>query len=85
MTAATATKTMGAGTPAESPLAKPAPALVVFGTDKSGKPHAGWFAGAMRWHSYTRTLPQQRQPNRRQGKPAIRRTNRRPMSCSAQR
>lgn len=44
MTAATATKTKGAITPAESPLAKPMPALVVFGTDKGGKPHAAWFA-----------------------------------------
>ncbi|MCJ2021540.1 hypothetical protein MKK84_29685 [Methylobacterium sp. E-065] len=43
MTAATATKTKGALTPAESPLAKPTPALVVFGADKGGKPHAAWF------------------------------------------
>ncbi len=43
MTAATATKTKGALTPAESPLAKPIPALVVFGADKGGKPHAAWF------------------------------------------
>ena len=43
MTAATATKTKGALTPAESPLAKPTPALVVFGADKAGKPHAAWF------------------------------------------
>lgn len=44
MTTATATKPKGALTPAESPLAKPTPALVVFGTDKGGKPHAAWFA-----------------------------------------
>ncbi len=43
MTATTATKTKGALTPAESPLAKSTPALVVFGTDKGGKPHAAWF------------------------------------------
>jgi hypothetical protein len=43
MTAATATKPKAALTPAESPLAKPTPALVVFGTDKGGKPHAAWF------------------------------------------
>lgn len=43
MTAATATKAKGALTPAESPLAKPTPALVVFGADKAGKPHAAWF------------------------------------------
>ncbi|MCJ2021087.1 hypothetical protein MKK84_27330 [Methylobacterium sp. E-065] len=43
MTAATATKTKGALTPAESPLAKPTPALIVFGADKGGKPHAAWF------------------------------------------
>ncbi|WP_243917355.1 hypothetical protein [Methylobacterium sp. E-065] len=43
MTAATATKTKGALIPAESPLAKPIPALVVFGADKGGKPHAAWF------------------------------------------
>ncbi|MCJ2055665.1 hypothetical protein MKL09_03745 [Methylobacterium sp. J-048] len=29
---------------AETPAAKPAPALIVFGTDKDGKPHASWFA-----------------------------------------
>lgn len=44
MTAAAATKSKGVLTPVESPLAKPAPALVVFGTDKGGKPHAAWFA-----------------------------------------
>ncbi|MGU3480130.1 hypothetical protein [Methylobacterium sp. D48H] len=43
MNAATATKTKGVLTPVESPLAKPAAALVVFGTDKGGKPHAAWF------------------------------------------
>lgn len=43
MTAATATKPKGALTPAESPLAKPTPALIVFGADKAGKPHAAWF------------------------------------------
>ena len=43
MTAATVTRSKGALTPAESPLAKPTPALVVFGTDKGGKPHAAWF------------------------------------------
>ncbi len=44
MTAAAIMKTKGALTPAESPLAKPTPALVVFGTDKGGRPHAAWFA-----------------------------------------
>ena len=44
MTAATATKTKSALTAAESPLAKPTPALIVFGADKGGKPHAAWFA-----------------------------------------
>ncbi len=43
MIADTARKTKGAIIPAESPLAKPMPALVVFGVDKSGKPHAAWF------------------------------------------
>ncbi|MCJ2099804.1 hypothetical protein [Methylobacterium sp. E-046] len=43
MTAATATKSKGALTPAESPLAKPIPSLVVFGADRGGKPHAAWF------------------------------------------
>ncbi|GJE09148.1 hypothetical protein FOHLNKBM_0168 [Methylobacterium longum] len=43
MTAATATKSKGALTPAESPLVKPTPALIVFGADKGGKPHAAWF------------------------------------------
>ncbi len=47
MTAAAANKTKGALTPAESPLARSAPALVVFGADKSGKPHAAWFATRM--------------------------------------
>ncbi|MCJ2071253.1 hypothetical protein MKK75_21060 [Methylobacterium sp. J-030] len=43
MTAATVSKSKGALTPAESPLAKPIPAVVVFGADKGGKPHAAWF------------------------------------------
>ncbi|MCJ2050687.1 hypothetical protein [Methylobacterium sp. J-070] len=43
MTAAAILKTKGALTPAESPLAKPTPALVVFGADKGGRPHAAWF------------------------------------------
>ncbi|MDP4006692.1 hypothetical protein [Methylobacterium sp. NEAU K] len=44
MTGATTTTTKNALTPAESPLAKPIPALIVFGIDKDGRPHAAWFA-----------------------------------------
>ncbi|WP_050735669.1 hypothetical protein [Methylobacterium sp. ARG-1] len=33
----------GTSTEAETPAAKPAPALIVFGADKDGKPHASWF------------------------------------------
>ncbi|WP_050732067.1 hypothetical protein [Methylobacterium sp. ARG-1] len=29
---------------AETPATKPTPALIVFGADKDGKPHASWFA-----------------------------------------
>ena len=36
--------TGGAHTPAETPLSKSTPALIVFGPDKDGKPHASWFA-----------------------------------------
>ena len=32
------------GTPLEQGASKPMPALIVFGPDKDGKPHASWFA-----------------------------------------